>query len=175
MDGAVLFNAALFFNDTKGMLISNLEDAGSVNYNVDAEIKGFEGNMIAFLSETSSIDISWLLVESELGDQTMPDPLNPAGIVELLDVDPTAWTPGVGCATATGLCGPTAFGAGVDGLPFDAQGQFNTVTVLMQQEMLCQSLNLLVQYVQLHLTSWRRVLCCTCSGFTWRKLITTIT
>jgi len=122
MDGAVLFNAALFFNDTKGMLISNIEDAGSVNYNVDAEIKGFEGNMIAFLSETSSIDISWLLVESELGDQTMPDPLNPAGIVALLDVDPTAWTPGVGCATATGLCGPTDFGAGVDGLPFDPQG-----------------------------------------------------
>ena len=122
MDGAVLFNASLFFNDTKGMLISNIEDAGSVNYNVDAEIKGFEGNMIAFLSETSSIDISWLLVESELGDQTMPDPLNPAGIVALLDVDPTAFTPGVGCATETGLCGPTAFGAGVDGLPFDPQG-----------------------------------------------------
>ena len=122
MDGAVLFNAALFFNDTKGMLISNIEDAGSVNYNVDAEIKGFEGNMIAFLSETSSIDISWLLVESELGDQSMPDPLNPASIVELLDVDPTAWTPGVGCATATGLCGPTAFGAGVQALPYDPQG-----------------------------------------------------
>ena len=122
MDGAVLFNASLFFNDTKGMLISNIEDAGSVNYNVDAEIKGFEGNMIAFLSETSSIDISWLLVESELGDQTMPDPLNPAGIVALLDVDPTAWTPGVGCATATGLCGPTAFGAGVQALPYDPQG-----------------------------------------------------
>ena len=122
MDGAVLFNAALFFNDTKGMLISNIENAGSVNYNVDAEIKGFEGNMIAFLSETSSIDISWLLVESELGDQSMPDPLNPASIVELLDVDPTAWTPGVGCATATGLCGPTAFGAGVQALPYDPQG-----------------------------------------------------
>ena len=95
MDGAVLFNASFFMNDTKGMLISNIEDAGSVNYNVDAEIKGFEGNMVAFLSETSSIDISWLLVESELGDQTMPDPLNPAGIVALLDVDPTAFTPGV--------------------------------------------------------------------------------
>lgn len=122
MDGAVLFNASFFMNDTKGMLISNIENAGSVNYNVDAEIKGFEGNMVAFLSETSSIDISWLLVESELGDQTMPDPLNPAGIVALLDVDPTAFTPGVGCATATGLCGPTAFGAGVDGLPFDPQG-----------------------------------------------------
>lgn len=122
MDGAVLFNASLFFNDTKGMLISNIEDAGSVNYNVDAEIKGFEGNMIAFLSETSSIDISWLLVESELGDQSMPDPLNPAGVVALLDVDPTLWTPGVGCATANGLCGPTDFGAGVQALPLDPQG-----------------------------------------------------
>ena len=122
MDGAVLFNASFFMNDTKGMLISNIENAGSVNYNVDAEIKGFEGNMIAFLSETSSIDISWLLVESELGDQTMPDPLNPVGIVALLDVDPSAFTAGVGCATATGLCGPTAFGAGVDGLPLDPQG-----------------------------------------------------
>ena len=122
MDGAMLFNASFFMNDTKGMLISNIENAGSVNYNVDAEIKGFEGNMIAFLSETSSIDVSWLLVESELGDQTMPDPLNPVGIVALLDVDPTAFTPGVGCATDTGLCGPTAFGAGVQGLPFDPQG-----------------------------------------------------
>ena len=122
MDGAVLFNASFFMNDTKGMLISNIENAGSVNYNVDAEIKGFEGNMIAFLSETSSIDISWLLVESELGDQTMPDPLNPTGVVALLDVDPTAWTPGVGCATATGLCGPTAFGAGAQSLPLDPAG-----------------------------------------------------
>ena len=122
MDGAVLFNASFFMNDTKGMLISNIENAGSVNYNVDAEIKGFEGNLIAFLSETASIDFSWLLVESELGDQTMPDPLNPVGIVALLDVDPTAFTPGVGCATATGLCGPTEFGEGVQGLPFDPQG-----------------------------------------------------
>ena len=123
MDGAVLFNASFFMNDTKGMLISNIENAGSVNYNVDAEIKGFEGNMIAFLSETSSIDISWLLVESELGDQSMPDPLNPAGIIALLDVDPTAWTPGVdGCATGIGLCTPTAFGAGVQALPYDAAG-----------------------------------------------------
>ena len=123
MDGAVLFNASFFMNDTKGMLISNIEDVGSVNYNVDAEIKGFEGNMIAFLSETSSIDISWLLVESELGDQSMPDPLNPAGIIALLDVDPTAWTPGVdGCATGIGLCTPTAFGAGVQALPYDAAG-----------------------------------------------------
>ena len=39
-----------------------------------------------------------------------------------MDVNPAAFTPGVGCATATGLCGPTAFGAGVQGLPLDPQG-----------------------------------------------------
>jgi outer membrane receptor protein involved in Fe transport len=122
LNGAMLFNASIFMNDTKGMLISNIENAGSVNYNVDAEIKGFEGNMVAFLSETTSIDVSWLLVESELGDQRMPDPLNPAGLVALMDVNPAAFIPGVGCATATGLCGPAAYGTGVQGLPFDPQG-----------------------------------------------------
>jgi outer membrane receptor protein involved in Fe transport len=52
----------------------------------------------------------------------MPDPLNPAGLVALMDVNPAAFIPGVGCATATGLCGPAAYGTGVQGLPFDPQG-----------------------------------------------------
>ena len=122
-DGSVLFNATIFMNSTEGMLISNIENAGSKNYNVDAEVMGFEGNMIAFLSETASIDINWLLVESELGDASMPDPLNPGGLVALLDVNPAAWTPGVqGCATAIGVCTPVPFGTGVDALPFDPAG-----------------------------------------------------
>ena len=121
-DGAMLFNATFFMNDTKGMLISNIENAGSVNYNVDAEITGFEGNLIAYLGESTSLDMSWLLVESELGEATMPDPINPGGIVALLDVNPALFIPGVGCATATGMCPPTAFGGGVDGLPFDPAG-----------------------------------------------------
>ena len=83
-------------------LISNIEDAGSVNYNIDSEIKGFEGNMIAYLSESTRIDINWLYVESEIGRSAMPDPLNPGNIVTLLDLDPTAWTPGV-----TRLCNST--------------------------------------------------------------------
>jgi len=121
-DGAVLFNASVFMNSTDGMLISNIENAGSKNYNVDAEIAGFEGNMLAYLSETFSIDINWLLVNSEMGESAMPDPLNPAQLATMLDVNPALWTPGVGCATATGLCPPTAFGAGVGGLPFDPAG-----------------------------------------------------
>ena len=121
--GKMLFNSQLFFTDTKGMLIPTTENAGAVNYNVDTEVYGFEGNMIAFISETASIDISWLLVESEIvGDQTMPDNLNPLGVVALLDVNPALYTPGVGCATATGLCAPTAKGAGVEALPADAAG-----------------------------------------------------
>tara|TARA_B100000767_G_scaffold122781_1_gene116946 strand:- start:11284 stop:14193 length:2910 start_codon:yes stop_codon:yes gene_type:complete len=122
-NGAVLFNATLFMNDTKGMLISNIENAGSVNYNVDAEIKGFEGNVVAFLSESTSFDIGWLIVESELGDQTMPDPLNPAGIVATLDLNPGGFTPGVaGCATAIGVCVPAQGATGVQSLPYDPAG-----------------------------------------------------
>jgi iron complex outermembrane receptor protein len=122
-DGKVLFNASLFMNTTDGMLISNIENAGSKNYNIDAEIMGFEGNMLAFLSETMSIDINWLLVESELGDQRLPDPINPGNVVALLDVNPAGFTPGVaGCATAIGLCTPTALGAGLQSLPYDPAG-----------------------------------------------------
>ena len=121
--GRMLFNSQLFLTDTKGMLIPTTENAGAVNYNVDTEVYGFEGNMVAFISETASIDISWLLVESEIvGDQTIPDNLNPLGLVALLDVNPAAYIPGVGCATATGLCGPAAKGTGVEALPADAAG-----------------------------------------------------
>ena len=121
--GRMLFNSQLFLTDTKGMLIPTVENAGAVNNNVDTEVYGFEGNMVAFISETASIDISWLLVESEIvGDQTIPDPLNPLGIAALLDVNPALYIPGVGCATATGLCAPTAKGAGVEALPADAAG-----------------------------------------------------
>ena len=122
-DGAVLFNASLFMNNTEGMLISNIENAGSKNYNVDAEVMGFEGNLLAYFSETTSIDINWLIAKSELGDASMPDPLNPGGLIGLLDVNPTGFTPGVaGCATAIGLCTPVPFGTGVQSLPYDAAG-----------------------------------------------------
>ena len=121
--GRMLFNSQLFLTDTKGMLIPTTENAGAVNNNVDTEVYGFEGNMVAFISETASIDISWLLVESEIvGDQTIPDPLNPLGIAALLDVNPALYIPGVGCATATGLCAPAAKGTGVESLPADAAG-----------------------------------------------------
>ena len=132
MDGAVLFNASVFFNETDGMLISNIEDAGSVNYNLDAEIKGFEGNLVAFLTDTTRLDFNWLYVESELLDGAMPDPLNPGGVVQMLNVSAAGWTPGEnGCQTTLGICLPTGApvsapsrtSAGVfQALPLDAAG-----------------------------------------------------
>jgi hypothetical protein len=128
MDGAVLFNAAVFFNQTDGMLFSNLENAGSVNYNLDAEIKGFEGNLVAYLTETTRLDFNWLLVESEFTGGAILDPLNLGGVVQMLNVNAAGWTPGVdGCATPLGLCLPTSAAAnpanGVfQALPLDAAG-----------------------------------------------------
>jgi len=121
--GKMLFNATLFQQTIDGLLIPTIEDAGAVNNNVDTEVRGLEGNFLAFISETASIDLTWGLFESEIvGDQTLPDPLNPLGLAALLDVDPTAFIPGVGCATATGLCGPAALGTGLDALPADPLG-----------------------------------------------------
>ena len=65
-DGAMFFNAAYFQNTTNGMLISSIVDAGSRNVNTDAEINGFEGNLLFFLNETTSIDMTWLKVDSEI-------------------------------------------------------------------------------------------------------------
>ena len=49
----LLLNATYFDNTTDGMLISSIVNAGSKNNNVDAEIQGFEGNMVFFLNEST--------------------------------------------------------------------------------------------------------------------------
>jgi len=76
MNGALLLNATYFDNTTDGMLISSIVNAGSVNNNVDAEIQGFEGNMVFFLSETTRLDATWLFVESEIKDFSLISPVN---------------------------------------------------------------------------------------------------
>ena len=75
LDGAMLFNAAYFQNTTNGMLISSIVDAGSRNVNTDAEINGFEGNLF-FLNETTSIDMTWLKVDSEITKLSLINPVN---------------------------------------------------------------------------------------------------
>ena len=76
LDGAMLLNAAYFQNTTDGMLISSIVNAGSKNVNTDAEINGLEGNMVLFLSETTSIDVTLLMVESEITDLQLINPVN---------------------------------------------------------------------------------------------------
>ena len=76
MDGALLLNATYFDNTTEGMLISSIVNAGSKNNNVDAEVQGFEGNMVFFLNETLRLDASWLFVETEIKDFSLISPIN---------------------------------------------------------------------------------------------------
>ena len=92
LDGAMLFNAAYFQNTTNGMLISSIVDAGSRNVNTDAEINGFEGNLLFFLNETTSIDMTWLKVDSEITKLSLINPVNIVNATSLVgnrvNVDP---------------------------------------------------------------------------------------
>jgi len=76
LDGAMLFNAAYFQNTTDGMLISSIVNAGSRNVNTDAEINGFEGNLLFFMNETTSIDLTWLKVDAEITSLSLINPVN---------------------------------------------------------------------------------------------------
>ena len=76
LDGAMLLNAAYFKNSTDGMLISSIVNAGSRNVNTDAEVSGLEGNMVLFLNETTSVDVTLLKAESEITNLSLVNPTN---------------------------------------------------------------------------------------------------
>ena len=76
LDGAMLLNAAYFQNTTDGMLISSIVNAGSRNVNTDAEVNGLEGNMVLFLNETASVDVTLLKAESEITNLSLINPTN---------------------------------------------------------------------------------------------------
>ena len=76
LDGAMLLNATYFQNTTDGMLISSIVNAGSRNVNTDAEIEGFEGNMLLYLNETLSIDLTLLKVDTEITNLSLINPVN---------------------------------------------------------------------------------------------------
>ena len=76
LDGAMLLNAAYFQNTTDGMLISSIVNAGSRNVNTDAEVSGLEGNMVLFLNETASVDVTLLKAESEITNLSLINPTN---------------------------------------------------------------------------------------------------
>ncbi len=88
LDGAMLLNMNVFRNDNSGMLVATIRDTQSFNNNVDAEITGFEGQMNVFLSDTTQLEFSWLLVDSEITDapETINylNPLNANGVLQYL-------------------------------------------------------------------------------------------
>ena len=63
-----------------GMQVGAIKDTSAINWNIDAEITGFEGSLVAFLSETLRLDFNWLVSDSEVasGSDNIIDPLNPA-------------------------------------------------------------------------------------------------
>ncbi len=57
-------------------VISSIVNAGSRNVNTDAEIEGFEGNMLLYLNETLSIDLTLLKVDTEITSLSLINPVN---------------------------------------------------------------------------------------------------
>ena len=84
-DGAMLLNMNVFNAQNDGFLVAAVVDTGTQNKNIDAEFTGFEGNLIAFLSETTKLEANWLFLDHEVVSDTMLiDYLNPTGSTSTL-------------------------------------------------------------------------------------------
>ena len=106
MDGAMLLNMNIFQNDNSGMLLAAIVDDASINYNVDAEITGFEGNMSVFLSETTNLTFNWLALDNEItSDTSIINYLDPMGSPLVQYLGPVG--------NNTGLLTGAVFGNGV--------------------------------------------------------------
>jgi outer membrane receptor protein involved in Fe transport len=92
MDGAMLLNMNVFNTVSDGFLVAAVQDTGTENTNIDAEITGLEGNMVLFLSETTRLEANWLFLDHEVtSDSELINYLNPANapVVQYLGaVDP---------------------------------------------------------------------------------------
>ena len=79
MDGAMLLNMNVFNTVSDGFLVAAVQDTGTENTNIDAEITGLEGNMVLFLSETTRLEANWLFLDHEVtSDSELINYLNPA-------------------------------------------------------------------------------------------------
>ena len=82
-----VFNAQ---ND--GFLVAAVVNTGTQNKNIDAEFKGFEGNMMTFLSETTKLEMNWLFLDHEVVSDTMLiDYLNPTGSTAIELTSSSRW------------------------------------------------------------------------------------
>ena len=77
-NGAVLLNATVFNTDIDGYQVGVVVNTGTDAANATAEMTGFEGNLSAYMSETTRIDFNWLYTDAEFtGDAMIVDYLNP--------------------------------------------------------------------------------------------------
>jgi len=85
-DGAVRLNMNLYVDNRNGMQVGAIKDTSAINWNIDAEIEGFEGSLIAFLSESTRIDFNWLVSDSSVASSSdkLIDPLNVAAANSVL-------------------------------------------------------------------------------------------
>lgn len=85
-DGAIRLNMNYYVDDRNGMQVGAIKDTSAINWNVDAEISGFEGSLVAYLNESLRIDFNWLVSDSEIanGSDMLIDPLNPAAANSVL-------------------------------------------------------------------------------------------
>ena len=80
MDGALRLNMNVFNSQNDGFLLAAVVNTGTQNKNADAEITGFEGNMMMFLSENTMLEASWLFLDHEIvSDTKLINYLNPVG------------------------------------------------------------------------------------------------
>jgi hypothetical protein len=118
MDGAMLLNMNIFRNDNKGMLVAAIVDDASINYNLDAEITGFEGSMNVFLSENTSVLFNWLAITNEVtSDTALINYLNPIPALKVADLGPIG--------DGTGLLTGAAF---ADGTTLFKSGGYNCLS-----------------------------------------------
>ena len=116
MDGAMLLNMNLFNAQNDGFLVAAVVDTGTENRNIDAEFTGFEGNMMAFLSETTKLEMNWLFLDHEVKSDTMLiDYNNPTG----------AFIPEAQSGNVPGLAGLVTAGTDVNGVTWYKSAGYN--------------------------------------------------
>jgi hypothetical protein len=100
------------------MLVAAIVDDASINYNLDAEITGFEGSMNVFLSENTSVLFNWLAITNEVtSDTALINYLNPIPALKVADLGPIG--------DGTGLLTGAAF---ADGTTLFKSGGYNCLS-----------------------------------------------
>lgn len=102
--GRVLMNATLFQHDAKDAHNSMLYGTSAITNTIDYVHTGLEIQSRFLLSENTSIDFNAFALDSEIGDESLYDPVNPFGLSTGTRLSPIA-TNGPGFSTLVGVPG----------------------------------------------------------------------